>query len=294
MESAKRKRGFSVFMFLIGSLLVLYTLAWFLIVLWGLSTSLKDDMELMTNYFGIPRNWLFSNYITVFENMTVEYVTSAYRETFGIGPMFFYGFLYATGRAFCATIVPCITAYATCRFKFKFGKFVDIFIIVYLALPIVGSTPSLYQLTRTLGIYNTMTGMWIMQLSALNMYYFVFKAAFAGVSNAMFEAGKIEGANNFQLLTKIGLPLVRTSILTIMLLMFVGQWNDYQSSMLFMPAKPTIAYGLYMFNFNTSNELSSMPMKLCGSFLLLVPILTVFLVFQKQFMVNVAIGGVKE
>jgi len=294
MKKLKKKNKFSGFMLANSLFLTAYVLIWLLIFVWALGVSLKDDMELQNNYFGFPQQWLFSNYATVFENMSVTYKSGFYEQTFNIGSMFLNGFLYAAGRAFCSTIIPCITAYATARFKFKFNKVVDIFIIVYLALPIVGGTPSLYQLSRTLGLYNTMTGMWVMQLSALSIYYFIFKAAFVGISNAMFEAGKIEGANNFQLLFFIGLPLVKTTILTVTLLMFVGQWNDYQNPMLFLPSMPTIAYGLYHFNFKTDNELSSWPMKLCGSFIVLVPILVIFLAFQKQFMVNVAIGGVKE
>lgn len=294
MKSKKKLQSGNWLFWVIAGFLILYVLCWLLPFIWGLFTSLKDDMELRNNYFGLPQQWLFSNYQTTLLKMSIKVISVSGPKTFYIEQMFLNGFLYAFGRAFFATITPCIVAYLTTKFSYKFNHVVDVAVVVFLSLPIVGSTPSMLQVTRSLGLYNSMLGMWVLQMTTLNMYYFVFKAACKGISDSLIEAAKIDGAGNFQILFNISLPLLKGTIFTIVLIMFVGNWNDYQNAMLFMPALPTIAYGLYYFNFNTDNELSSISMKLCGSFVVMTPIIIVFCVFSARLMNNISLGGVKE
>lgn len=292
-KAEKIKTG-KVLFWIIGIFLVIYVLCWLIPFVWGIFTSLKDDMELRNNYFGLPQKWLFTNYVTALSKMSVTVISVSGQRIYYIEDMFLNGFLYAFGRAVCASVVPCVTAYLTTKYRYKFNRVVDVAVLIFLSLPIVGATPSMLQVTRSLGLYNSMLGMWVLQLTTLNMYYFVFKAASAGISDSLLEAAKIDGANNYQVLFKIVLPLLRGTLFTIILIMFVSYWNDYQNPMLYMPGKPTIAYGLYYFNFNTDNELSSISMKLCGSFIVMTPIIIVFCIFSNRLMKNISLGGVKE
>lgn len=90
------------------------------------------------------------------------------------------------------------------------------------------------------------------------------------------------------------LPLVRTTFLLIFLLQFIGLWNDYQTPLLYLPNNPTIAQGLYSFNFSTSNEYSTVPAKVAGAMFVLLPILIVFMIFKNKLMSSLTLGGEKE
>ena len=206
--------------------------------------------------------------------------------------------LYASGCAFGATFVPCIAAYACARFNYKFSKFIHTLIIVVMMIPIVGSLPSEIEVARTFGVMNSIWGLWIMKANFLGIYFLVFYDIFKGLPVAFTEAAKIDGANNFQILFKIAMPLIKNTFLTVLLIKFITFWNDYQSPMVFMPSFPTIANGLnHIMNLNANAEQSSkyteVPMRMAMVILTATPVTILFMIFQKRLLGNLTMGGVK-
>ena len=79
------------------------------------------------------------------------------------------------------------------------------------------------------------------------------------------------------------------------LLSFIGFWNDYQTPLLYFPSKPTLSYGLYRFTTDTTSVAgTSTPLALATCFLLMIPILVVFLFTSEKLIGNVSMGGLKE
>ena len=89
-------------------------------------------------------------------------------------------------------------------------------------------------------------------------------------------------------------PMVGTIFTTVMLMSFIGMWNDYQTPLLYLPSHPTLAYGIYDLSKTNINDLNNVPARVAGCVILLVPILTVFISFRKKIMGNISIGGIKE
>jgi len=286
-------RRFSVFTIIVFVFLIAYIISLLIPILWGVMTSLKDKWEFRTNTFGLPKIWTFSNFIYAWQNFSVETRTNEGFYVTGMGRMYINSLLYAGGCAITSTIVPCTTAYLVAKFNFKFSKIVYATVIVTMVLPIVGSLPSQIEMAKLFGLYNQIFGLWIMTANFLGLYFLVFYASFKDVPDAFSEAAEIDGASDFRIYAQIMLPLIKTAVFTVMLLRFMSFWNDYQTPLVFMSAYPTIAYGVFLFNFTTLNELSSVPMKLSGAMLLFVPILSIFLIFHKRLMGNVTVGGLK-
>ena len=63
---------------------------------------------------------------------------------------------------------------------------------------------------------------------------------------AYTEAACIDGAGNLSVLLRIILPLSRNTFFTVMLINFITFWNDYQTPLIYMPSKPTVAYGMFV------------------------------------------------
>lgn len=282
-----------IFVFILV-ILIIYVLILMIPLLWGFITSFKDDFfDFRNNIFGLPKKWIFNNYVEAFKNFYVEVEDGdGYRNVY-IPEQFFNSIVYSTGCAFFATLVPCVTGYLTGRFNYKFSRIITTIIIICMVLPIVGSLPSQIQFAKGLGLYDNFIGMWIMKANFLGMYTLIFQGMFRKIPKDYTEAAKIDGASNLQIMIKVMFPIVASTFLTIFLLNFIGFWNDYQTPLIFMPNKPTIAYGLYCFNRLTDGDLSTIPMKLTGSMIVLVPILIVFLVSQKRLMKNNISGGIK-
>ena len=272
--------------------LMLYAVMFIYLFVWGITTSFKGILEFSKDPLGIPSEWRFENYKTAFDYFYVR--LSGTNEYVYLEQMFLYSIVYSGGCAFMQTLATCIVAYATARFDFKLSKIIYSVVLVLMVLPIIGSLPSEIQLTKNLGIYDTLFGPLVLKFNFIGMYYLVFYATFRGVPKAYTEAAKIDGASNMRIMTRIIFPLIKNTFLTIMLINFVAYWNDYQTPMVYIPSYPTMAYGLYLYNFSTISQISDTPMKIAGCMIVFLPILIVFIAFQKRLMGNISMGGIKE
>lgn len=290
----KIKQTWSIITIVIFIVLLLYTIFLFIPFIWAFITSFKDDItDFRNNIFGLPKVWKFENYPIAFFNFYVQVEDGAgYRNVY-MPEQFLNSILYAGGSAFFATLIPCITGYLTAKFNYKFSKILTVVVIVCITLPVVGSLPSQIQIAKDLNLYDSIWGMWLMKANFLSMYLLIFQGMFKAVPNDYTEAAKMDGASNFTICFKIMMPLVSKSFFTVYLLNFIGFWNDYQTPLIFMPNHPTVAYGLYLFNRSTDGALSTIPMKLTGSMIVMIPILIIFLIFQKRLTENELGGGIK-
>ncbi len=286
------KTKFSPITVILLFLLSLYAVSLIVLLLWAFLTSFKSQADFRLNVVGLPKQWVW-NYTFVFGEYAVPIDTSAGRIEIGMGLMFVYSFLYSLGCSVAATLVPCITSYLCARFPYKFGKVIYLTVIVTMVLPIVGSLPSEILVAKTLGFYDQIWGLWLMKANFLGMYFLVFYNVFKGIPKEYSEAAKMDGAGNLTILVRIMLPLVRNTFFVVMLIKFIEFWNDYQIPLIYLPHYPTVAYGMYYMANSFENGLSTVPMRMTGAMLMLIPILTVFLIFQKKLMGNLAIGGIK-
>lgn len=287
-----KKSKTSILFIILCALLSIYSACLLCSLFWALITSFKDVFEFDNNVLGFPQKWVF-NYSTVFEKFFIEVDTLyATREVY-LPEMFLNSLLYAGGCAVASTLTPCITAYLCAKFPYKFSRFINALVVVVMTIPIVGSQPAEIRMAMNLKMYDTIWGMWIMKANFLGMYYLVFYATFEMMPNGYREAAKIDGAGNVQILFHIILPLVKTTMITVGLLTFISYWNDYSIPLLYLPSFPTAAQGMYHFIQSNENDLSSVPMKITGSMLMLMPVLIVFISFHKRLMGNLSIGGLK-
>ncbi|GHV00714.1 sugar ABC transporter permease [Clostridia bacterium] len=281
-----------VFVLLFAVLLV-YVLLILLPLVWGLYTSLKTREGFVRDVLWPAWPPTFNNYVSAFSNFQIKVAGLQGTKVFYIYDMFLNSLLYALGGAVCSAIVTCVTAYLVAKFPYRFSKIVYGIVIVALILPIVGALPSQLQLTRAIGVYDNMIGMWIMNASFLNIYFLIFYATFKTVAKDYAEAASIDGASNFTILTRLMIPLVKNTLFMIILLQFIGLWNDYQTPMMFLPSAPTVAYGMYQFSFSALNSFNVETIKITGGIMMLMPVLILFLVFHKKLIGNLTMGGIK-
>lgn len=292
-----KKKNFSIFYLVLFIFLAIYVALILTIFGWGFMTSFKDQYDEGFGYFfdtlSFPRVWYFSHYADVITQLKVTIDGGVYT----LGQMLVNTILYTFGTSFVSTLVPCVVAYLIATYdKFAFSKIVYGFVIITMILPIVGATPSVIQVLRTLRYYDNIVGMWLMNFNFLvGIHFLVFYDAFKGVSVTYKEAAEIDGASQLKTMVSIVMPLVRNIFITILILRFIAYWNDYQTPLLYMPHKPTVAYGIFKFFFQAQdNRFEPVPMKLTGAFIVAIPIIVLFVLCQKRIMQNVTMGGIKE
>ncbi len=271
-------------------LLILYSVLLILMFLWCLMTSFKDTFDYIMNPFGLPKEWKWSNYSILFDTIRVQTATKRWVY---MDEMFLNSLLYSLGCTIAATMTPCIVAYLTAKYKFRLNKVIHTIVIVAMILPIVGSLPSELQLVKTLGFYDHMWGMFILKANFLGMYFLVFYAVFKSLSWEYAEAAFVDGAGHFTVMVRIMLPLVKSTIFAVAIMVFIGFWNDYQIPMLYIPSWATVAYGLFQFSNIGEEGASSVSIVMAGSILVMLPMIIVFIIFKDKFIGNLTVGGIK-
>lgn len=297
MKNSKIKNKLGAVNIVILIVLILYCLTMISLFLWGILASLKtmDDFDYNPVFFP-KEKWAFDNYVNAFQNFLITSTNQKGQkiqtDVFG---MAFNSIMFAGGSALLETFSMCVVGYMVCKYPFKFSKIIYTFVVITMVIPVIGSTPSMLLFLRSLNLYDTFFGVWLMKFHFLGMYFLVFYGVFKGISKEFTEAAIIDGASQLAVMFRIIFPLVVPTFATICLILFIGYWNDYTTALLYMPSHPTLAYGVYKKSFRDFEGISaSTPMRITYCMMLAVPILMVFILLRNKIMGNVTMGGVKE
>ena len=303
MSTKIGKRKFHPLACIIFSLLFIYLFIMCVMMLWTLFTTVKtvDEYTIGSAKFDFNGNklwlaekggWTLKNYITAWRLFDVKVEET--RMSYNIIDQFMNSLLYSVGCAAACTVTSLVMGYATARFTYRLSGYIYAFVLVTLALPIVGSMPSEMAVADALNLLDTFPGLWIMRANFLNTYFLIFFAQFKMIPMDYTEAAKIDGANPFAIMCKIIVPLAMGTISTVFVLSFITYWNDYQIPMLYLPSHPVAAWGMYRFvNEPLSTEISNTPTRLAGVCLMALPIVVFYAAFNKKLNVNLSVGGIK-
>lgn len=288
-------KNFSFFKTILFALLVIYSLSLLIPLFWGALASLKSVDEFRLNILGFPEQVTFENFEHVINRFVVITPSrDGMMKTIYVETMIFNSIIYVIGISFFASLMPFLTAYLTAKFPGKLASTINVIVIIALALPIVGATPSELELLMNLKLYDTFAGVFILRSTFLSVYYLVFYSMFKGLSQDFAEAAALDGASELRIMLQIIMPIAKSTFLAVFLVHFISYWNDYQAPLLYIPSHITLSYGLYFLSTTTENGLGYVPMRMTGVILVVIPILVLYMIFRKKIMNNVSLGGSKE
>jgi len=149
-----------------------------------------------------------------------------------------------------------------------------------------------YILFSRLGWVGTYLPLVVPQFLGSAFAIFLFRQWFRGLPPNLFESAELDGANPFQQLRYIALPLARPVIAAIAVFAFVGSWNDFLGPLLYLrtPETFTISLGLAAFQGLYVNQVQQ---TMALSLLALLPVIAVFAVAQRWLIQGIARGGVR-
>ena len=190
--------------------------------------------------------------------------------------------------------MPCITGYVLSKYKFVGRDFIYSVAITALTLPIVGSSASAMKLVAELGIYNTPLYVIIMGLGGFGGSFLIYRAALDNTSWTYAEAAFMDGAGDFRVMVSIMFPMVKPMIIIQTVMGFIGAWNAWMGQWLYAPSYPTISLAIKRLSDEfLEGAKPDFPKLFAAMTVSLVPVLVVFLCFQKTIMNNFALGGLK-
>lgn len=255
--------------------------------LWVLNNSVKTTEEFYESSVALTKTWSFSNYKDVFSQFKVK-------GSVGYLSMFTNSIWQTGVYLFINLLSSFLVAYAISKYRFP-GRGVFFSIMIFTqTIPIIGTGAAAYKLKYALGMINNPATIWLSWAMGFDYSAFILYGTFQSVSNSYFESAKIDGANNWQIMFKIMLPLALPCIAALAVTNFVSMWNNYAVSQITLNKYPNLAYGLYLFQSSGSNYIAN-PKGVYFAALVLtaLPGIILYSCFQNLIINNITVGGIK-
>lgn len=269
---------FFVFLFILV-LTLLYPFVWCVI------NALKSNFEFLEDSFGLPKELLFENFLQAFKDVNINGATVAILYLNSIW-MSVLHVIVNIGSSLLA-------AYAIAKFRIPGKTVIFSMVILIQVLPIIGTGPALYKFLYNAGIANNPALIWLIWSSGFDFAFIVLYGYFKSISDSYSEAAYIDGAGHFRTMVQVMLPQALPAIASLMILNFIGAWNDYTTPLLYMRGYPNLALGIFMFKEISQFATIGTPILLAVILMAVLPLLIIFAVCQKMIMTSVTAGGLK-
>jgi multiple sugar transport system permease protein len=202
-----------------------------------------------------------------------------------------------TGGVLLGTLVfGGLAGYALAQLHFRGRQVVFYTLILLLVLPFQLLMIPLYVLiARNFGLGDTRLGM-ILPFAINPTAVFIFRQFFIQLPREMFDAARIDGASELAILTWVVVPLTRPAILTAMLITFIGPWNEFLWPFLITKRLDLEPLAVALANYiSTVAQRAANPYGtiLAGATVLVIPVVILFMFFQRQFVESSIGSGVK-
>jgi ABC-type glycerol-3-phosphate transport system permease component len=264
----------SYFLLILGSILIMIP------VFWMVSSALKANNQI----FLFPPQWIpnpiqWDNFVKA---MTALPFATYFQNTMIIEVGTIVG-----------TVLSCsIVAYGFARLNAPGRNFWFIILLSTMMLPGVVTMIPVYLIFRQLNWVNTFLPLIVPSWFGSAFYIFLMRQFFMTIPRDFEEAARIDGANTWQIITKIILPLSKPALATVTIFTFMGVWNDFMGPLIYLnkPETYTLALGL---NFFKGQYTSDWNMLMAASLVMMLPLVLLFFVAQKAFIEGITLTGVK-
>ena len=200
--------------------------------------------------------------------------------------------LVALGVTILQIITSALAGYALARLKFTGKQGILLLILATLVIPFQLLVIPTFIILKWAHLINSYWAL-ILPTAANGFGIFLMRQFFASIPLELEEAATLDGANRWQILTHIMLPLSRPALITLFLFTFIGEWNDLFKPLVFTtrPELRTVQLALAEFQEQFTNDWSLL---MAAVIIATIPVLILFLIGQKQFIQGIGSTGIKS
>lgn len=250
-------------------------------MLWMLSTSLKPKSQLFTRDIQwIPETPTLENYERILNTPSTP-----------IGQWFINSLIVAVLHTAIVVAIASLAAYAYARIRFPGRNVIFAILLSTLFLPgMMFLIPNFVTIHR-LGLLDNFAGVLLPSFAAVFPVFFM-RQFFQTIPREMEEAAEIDGASRFQTFAQIVLPLARPAIATLVIIQFLGSWNDFLWPLLVLKNRQlqTLQPGLRTLQGAYTSEYGLM---MAGAVIAALPVLLLYIFLQRYIVQSVATTGLK-
>lgn len=197
-------------------------------------------------------------------------------------------------------LVSALSGWIFARYRFPGRDLLFMLILALMMVPGILTLVTRFVIAFRLGLYDSLWGLiWFYIAGGQAMAIFILRSFFSTLPEELFEAARIDGSNELQNLSRIGLPLSKAILLTVAIMNFLGTWNEFVWPYLVIrtPANRTITIGMLtfepgMFGFHSQNLASTGGM-FAGYVLCSLPLLILFALTSRYYIAGLMSGALK-
>ncbi len=257
--------------------------AWYLApLIWMFTTSFMP-LEQLGGFppEWIPETWHPENYSDALEfwNFGVTFRNTIFVTVFSM-----------LGSMVSSTVV----AYGFARFRFPFRDTLFLILLATMMLPFAVLLIPVYIAYNEIGWVNTFWPLILPHYFGGAFFIFICRQFFLGIPQDLIDSAKIDGASELMIFARIMVPLAKPAIIVVAILSFQGTWNEFLGPLIYLKDDNlhTLALGLYYFQ-GLPGQSQMQHQQMAATVMMIVPVLAVFFLFQKQFIQGANISGLK-
>ena len=258
------------------SIIVVYPMAWLLLA------SFKSSRELFERPWGLPASPHWENF------------AKAWTEA-GIGHYFLNSVFVTAVSMFFILFIGSMAAYALARFPFRGSGAIHSIFMSGMMFPVFLGIVPLFLLLRNLGMWNNYFGLITVYVAySLSFTVFILTGFFRTLPHELAEAGLIDGCSHFTVFWRIMLPLAKPGLVAAGIFNFFGIWNEYPLALVIIADSNLRTLPLGIANLlMVQHYETDWGALFAGLVIVMIPVLIVYLLFQRQITEGLTAGAIK-
>ena len=260
----------------LGAIIMIAPLAW------TFSTSLKTK----DGVFELPPQWIPDPF--VWEN---------FARIWTAGPLLSgiqNSLIVACSVTIIGSLTSALAAFAFAKMRMPFKNALFLGLLSGLMIPFPTLMIPQFTIFASIGWVDTLLPLIVPGLFGNIIMIFFLRQFLNSVPDSIVEAARIDGASYLQIFWTLIMPAIRPALAAQFILWFMAVWNDYLAPIIYLNSPGTQTLQLVIANFNAQYAIQTdYPLIMAASFIALLPVLVVFIVFQRQIIESIALSGSK-
>lgn len=247
--------------------------------IWMFFSSFKTNPEIVSiEQTIIPQNWTLANYIAI-------------QDKFAFGSLFLNSLFVAVTQTILVLYTSALTGYVLSKYTFKLRDQIFAFVLGTMMIPWSVTIIPRYFIFDKL---NLMNNYWSLILPVIFSGFgiFLMRNSINGIPDGVMEAARIDGAGEFYIFHKLILPMSKNALSSLAIFQFLWSWEDFLWPYLVIQdqSKQLLPVGLRMFDGQYGTDFGGL---FAATTISILPVITVYIIFQKRFIQGVSSSAVK-
>lgn len=209
-----------------------------------------------------------------------------------IARYFLNSFAIAGAVTLISLLINSMAGFAFAKYRFPGRDRLFRLLLTAMVIPAQVTMLPLFLMLKTFGLVNTYVGAIIPGLASIFGIFLIRQFA-NSIPDSLIDAARIDGASDFRIYRSIVIPLCRPILFTLALFTFMGTWNDFMWPLIIMTDDSMYTLPVAIANL-MGEHTQDLELMMAGSVVTIIPVVVLFLAFQRHYVRGIMVGGVKE